>query len=215
MRIIGIDPGLSGAAFLYDTNTFEFQSHRLESHDGRLDVQTFASFILRQLPDIIFVEKIFLTGKEGGQSAMTIGSNYGRLMAVVEGSKLPYVEVAPKTWQRALGFKGGSRAIVKQEAQDYAVKRFTLMPFIYGKSKKPHDGCTDAACIALYGMFHLSENLWEDDTKTKLTKSTHKSARSTVTSAKSSSRSKAKKKTQSRRSKSRSTTSKVKSRKSA
>lgn len=190
MKIMGIDPGLTGAVFVYNTDSHEFQSHRLESLNGKIDVQSLASFFLRQSPDHIFVEEIFLSGREGGRSAMTIGSNYGRIMAVVEGSQIPYTEVMPRVWQRALGLKGGSREIIKQSAQELAVKRFTLLPFLFGKSKKPHDGCTDAACIALYGIQYLSELLW---TENQLTKSTQSFAPSMETSHKRSSTSKTKK----------------------
>jgi len=184
MRIIGIDPGLSGAAFYYNTETFEFRSFKLTSKNGKLDFNALANWIWSYHPHHIFIEKIFLTGREGGQSAMTIGANYGRIMAAIESCEYNHTEITPKTWQSALGLKGGSRAIVKQEAQTLAVKRFTLMPFLFGKSKKPHDGCTDAACIALYGELYFKEQLWNQDHKRKLIKSTRSSAQSTETLAK-------------------------------
>lgn len=187
MRIIGIDPGLSGAAFFYDTNTHEFTVHRFKATDGKLDVVLLSEYLFLTEPDAVFVEKIFLTGREGGQSALTIGSNYGRILAALEMSHLTYTEVQPRFWQRALGLKGGSRAIVKEEAKDLAVKRFTLMPFLFGKSKKPHDGCTDAACITLYGQLALENPCALEK---KLTKSTQTSAPSLGTRAKRSTSSK-------------------------
>ena len=187
MRIIGIDPGLSGAAFFYDTITHEFTVHRFKATDGKLDVVLLSEYLFLTEPDAVFIEKIFLTGREGGQSALTIGSNYGRILAALEMSHLTYTEVQPRFWQRALGLKGGSRAIVKEEAKDLAVKRFTLMPFLFGKSKKPHDGCTDAACITLYGQLAL-ENPCALEKKS--TKSTQTSAHSLGTRAKRSTSSK-------------------------
>ena len=189
MRIIGIDPGLSGAAFFYDTITHEFTVHRFKATDGKLDVVLLSEYLFLTEPDAVFVEKIFLTGREGGQSALTIGSNYGRILAALEMSHLTYTEVQPRFWQRALGLKGGSRAIVKEEAKDLAVKRFTLMPFLFGKSRKPHDGCTDAACIALYGVLYLMEGN-PCALEKKLTKSTQTSAPSLGTRAKRSTSSK-------------------------
>lgn len=183
MRIIGIDPGLSGAAFFYDTETFEFRSYKLISKDGKISAYALSAWMFSYHPDHVFIEKIFLTGREGGQSAMTIGANYGRIMAAIESCEFNHTEITPKTWQSALGLKGGSRAIVKEEAMKLAVQRFTLMPFLFGKSKKPHDGCTDAACIALYGELYFKEKLWLD-TKKKSTKSTRNSAQNTETSAK-------------------------------
>lgn len=194
MRIIGIDPGLSGACFFYDTETHNFCARRFISVDGRLDVKKFNEFIQTYSPDQIFIEKIFLTGREGGQSAMTIGANYGRILATLELLALPYIEVTPKVWQRALRLTGGSRAIVKEQAKILAVKRFTLMPFLFGKSKKPHDGCTDAACITMYGdLVARGELCQPSDTKKKLTRNTRSFAQSLGTLVKSSNTSKSKK----------------------
>lgn len=200
MRIIGIDPGLSGGAFFYDSSTFEFRVYPFKSKDGRIDVISFMEWIHNMQPDTVFLEKIFLTGREGGRSAATIGSNYGRILATLEMSHVTYAEVQPKTWQRALSLKTGSRAIVKQSAQDLAVKRFTLLPFLQGKSKKPHDGLTDAACIALFGQIYLAERLWDDQKKTSI-KSTDSFAFNTGTSAKKGPSSKGKRSKQSQSSK--------------
>lgn len=199
MRIIGIDPGLSGAAFYFDTNKAqtdeelivhdlpEFESYRFQSKDSAIDINHFYNWLTEMNPDYIFIEKIFLTGKEGGQSAMTIGSNYGRLAAACEFSSYKYIEVPPRVWQRALGLKGGSRAIVKEQAKDLAVNRFGLTPFMFGKSRKPHDGCTDAACITLYGQLTLENSCAPEK---KSTKSTRTSAPSSGTRAKRSTSSK-------------------------
>jgi hypothetical protein len=188
MRIIGIDPGLSGA-FFYIDDEMNFAVEKLPVKDGKIDVLALTRDLQYLNPTHVFIEKIFLTGREGGQSAMTIGSNYGRLMALLELKDITLIEVQPRFWQRALGLKGGSRAIVKQQAKDLAVSRFGLTPFMFGKSRKPHDGCTDAACIALYGVLYLMEGN-PCAPKKKLTKSTQTSARSTGTRAKRSTSSK-------------------------
>lgn len=214
MRVCGIDPGLSGGAFVYDTLTHEFQSYALERTDSKINVRSLAAFFHRHDPQLIFIEKILLTGREGGQSAMTIGSNYGRIMALLELMGITHEEVPPRVWQHALGLKSGSRAIVKQSAQDLAIERFTLLPFLHGRSKKPHDGLTDAACITLYGVQQLTESVWSD-TKTKSTKSTQSSAPDSDISAKRKSTSKGKKTDSSKTSKSRSKTSKPKSKESS
>lgn len=214
MRICGIDPGLSGGAFVYNTQTHEFQSYALERIDSRINILALAQFMANQSVQMVYIEKILLTGKEGGQSAMTIGANYGRIMAVIELCNIVHWEVPPKTWQRALSLKTGSRAIVKQSAQDLAVERFTMMPFLKGKSKKLHDGLTDAACITLYGVQQVTESIWSD-TKTTSTKSTQSSAPATGTSAKKSSTSKTRKSKSSAPSKSKSQSLKGKSKASS
>jgi Holliday junction resolvasome RuvABC endonuclease subunit len=209
MRIVGIDPGLSGGAFYYDTdmektneelcwpNLPEFEGYRFKVQNSVIDINDFYNWLTAMNPDLIFLEKIFLTGKEGGQSAMTIGSNYGRLAAALEFSGYDWNEVAPKVWQRSLALKGGSRAIIKESAKNLAVQRFGIKTFLSGKERKPHDGLTDAACIALYGVKVWTEN--------QSTKSTQSSAQSMETSAKRFSTSKKKSKKLKKPSKSKST----------
>jgi hypothetical protein len=197
MRIVGIDPGLSGGAFYFDTDSSEFTAYKLESNDGKIDVLKFCDWLSLNRPEHIFIEQIFLAGKEGGRSAITIGSNYGRLASCCEVLKIPYTEVMPKVWQRSLGLKGGSRKEVKDQAAKLAIQRFTILPFLK-KSLKHHDGLTDAACITLYGINFLTENLWNES---KSTKSTQTSASSTGMSAKRSSTLKSKRKPNSKPSK--------------
>jgi hypothetical protein len=187
VRIAGIDPGLSGAAFFYDTETFYCQSYLLKSKNGKLDCVDLTRWLIVSRVEYVYLEKIFLAGREGGRSALTIGSNYGRITSACDFSQIPYTEVMPRVWQSALGLKAPSRKELKKVAGKYAIDRFTLFPFITGKKNKIHDGLTDAACIALYG-----ETLWKEMER-QSTKSTQTCASSLETSAKSSNTSMTKK----------------------
>ena len=185
MRIMGIDPGLSGGCFLIgDTGTFCRPFFGLNSV---LLIHPIQIFITEFQPEHVYIEKPFLNGLEGGQSAMTIGSNYGRLTALLDLNNIPYTEVPPKVWQRAMGVLGGSRDATKKLALNLALTHFTESTFILGKARKPHSGLVDAACIALYGKLTL-ENPCALEKKS--TKSTQTSAQSTGTRAKRSTSSK-------------------------
>lgn len=226
MRIIGIDPGINGGAFYFDTNKEQtdkemflndlplFESYRFVSKDSQIDVNAFYDWLGEMCADLVVIEKPFLTGAEGGQSALTIGANYGRLLAAIEFNPLPYAEVPPKVWQRSLGLKGGSRKEIKQSAQKLALQLFSSTPFLKGKEKKFHDGLTDAACIALYGSQQLTEKVWHVKENT-LIRNTQSSAPATGTSAKKSSTSKTRKSKSSAPSKSKSQTLKGKSKASS
>lgn len=226
MRIIGIDPGINGGAFYFDTNKEQtdkemflndlplFESYRFVSKGSQIDGNAFYDWLCDMCADLVVIEKPFLTGAEGGQSALTIGSNYGRLLAALDFHPIPYAEVPPKVWQRALGLKGGSRKEIKQSAQKLAVQLFSSAPFLKGKEKKPHDGLTDAACIALYGFQQITEKVWHVTEKT-LIRNTQSSAPATGTSAKKSSTSKTRKSKSSTTSKSKSQSLKGKSKASS
>lgn len=189
MKVLGIDPGLSGGAFLYDTNLEEYITLRFSGTDSKLDITALAYMLQHHKPEVVCLEQIFLAGREGGRSAMTIGSNYGRITAVLDLMGIAYTETTPRVWQRTLGLESGSRQIVKQSAQDLAVKRFGITAFLQGRERKPHDGLTDAACMTLYAIVKQSENLWTEKVSKK---STSKRASSTGTRAKSSSTSSSK-----------------------
>ena len=191
MRIAGIDPGLSGGIFLLgETGSFCRAFYGL---DSVLCIHPVQNFIMDFKPEHVFIEKPFLNGLEGGQSAMTIGSNYGRLTALLDLNNIPYTEVPPKTWQRSMGVLGTSRDATKKLALELALTHFLESTLILPKARKPHSGLVDAACIALYGVKTWTEN--------KSTKSTQTSASSTGMSAKRSSTSKSKRKPNSKPSK--------------
>jgi hypothetical protein len=181
MRIAGIDPGLSGGIFLIgETGSFCRQFFGLNSV---LLIHPIQIFIDQFYPEHVYIEKPFLNGLEGGQSAMTIGSNYGRLTALLDLNNITYTEVPPKVWQRAMGVLGASRAATKDKATELAITTWNKETFIPGKARKPHLGLVDAACIALYGV-----KTWKLSTE-----STQSSALNLETPAKSSNTSKAKK----------------------
>jgi Holliday junction resolvasome RuvABC endonuclease subunit len=186
MRIAGIDPGISGGIFcICETGSFCRPFFGLNSV---LCIHPIQTFIDEFKPEHVFIEKPFLNGLEGGQSAMTIGSNYGRLTALLDLNNIPYTEVPPKVWQRALGVLGGSRAATKDKAAQLAITTWNKETFILGKARKPHSGMIDAACIALYGV-----QSW---TKKLSTENTQSSALSLETPAKSSNTSRSKKSSQ-------------------
>ncbi len=183
MKFAGIDPGLSGGVFFYDTNTEEIATLRFSATNSKLDIEDFLAFLQFFRPEIIYIEQIFLAGREGGRSAMTIGANYGRITAVLDAIGLTYTEITPRAWQSSLGLKSGSRAITKQAASDLAIKRFGLTTFLEGRAKKPHDGLTDAACIVLFAINKQSESLWDSEPSKKSNKRINKRASTTATSA--------------------------------
>lgn len=183
MIVAGIDPGISGGVFLYDTNTEEIATLRFSSTNSKLDIEDLLAFLQFFRPEIIYIEQIFLAGREGGRSAMTIGANYGRITAVLDAIGLTYTEITPRAWQSSLGLKSGSRAITKQAASDLAVKRFGLSTFLEGRARKPHDGLTDAACIVLFAINKQSENLWDSEQSKRSNKRINKRASGTDTQA--------------------------------
>ena len=76
------------------------------------------------------------------------GYGYGVIRALLAASGLSYEIVQPKAWQKAtcLGLDDDT----KKASAKFCEKTFPTTNFCVGKSKKPHDGLTDAACMAVY-----------------------------------------------------------------
>ena len=143
---IGIDPGLSGAIAVLDSD-----NHYLEL----FDMPTYKAEIngkMRRNIDIIELERIFKNVMleygfrclevmveqchAGANSGMTgnfsAGKNYGILLSVLTCLKLEFAVIHPSTWKAKLGQRGLS----KEEWRLLAIKRWPDAPL---SRKKDHD----------------------------------------------------------------------------
>lgn len=154
MLVLGIDPGLSGALALYDSEldlleVWDVPIHALTRNGkakNEVDVQA-----LVDLADAVFVHrpKVFIENStpmpgQGSASTFAFGKTFGLLYGVMAGRKLVIERVSPMRWKKALGVpkdKDGARA-----------RASVLLPAHSGHwPLKKHDGRAEAALIALYG----------------------------------------------------------------
>lgn len=114
---IGVDPGASGGIAVIlgahvEDQTVEVQAignltiHQLWQQFDALG-QTDCVAVLEQVGG--FIPKTS-AGYEGGSYArgshmFTFGSWYGRLQMALTGAGIPYQQIVPRVWQRALGMK--------------------------------------------------------------------------------------------------------------
>jgi crossover junction endodeoxyribonuclease RuvC len=153
---IGVDPGLSGALAVYDSET-----HALEVYDtptlnlarngkNKREVDHYA---LARIVDEItgrhrhaqaFVELVGAMPGQGVSSVFAFGKSYGVIIGVLAANFLPITFVSPVVWKRALKVpkaKDGSRA-----------RASALFPRDAGRwSRVKDDGRAEAAMIALHG----------------------------------------------------------------
>ena len=133
MFVLGIDVGKSGAIAWTDGNLIEVVKMPVTERD--------TSAVFEQLPRPIFglIEKVHSMPGQGVKSMFTFGQNYGFLRACLIAHKIPFNEIRPQVWQKALGcLSKGDKNVTKQKAQQ-----------LY-----PHIKCThaisDALLIATY-----------------------------------------------------------------
>lgn len=152
MIFCGIDPGLSGGMAIYDPTTKTLLTYPMPvgvKGSGAIHVQ---ALIVRlcQLPNDAsrcLVEEPFVLPKQGMASAMTIGENFGRILAALEVTSIPYRKINPATFRAAIGLpKGQDKELTARWVSSWAPD-FTLPRGSRGALK---DGETDAAALAIY-----------------------------------------------------------------
>ena len=156
MRILGIDPGASGAFALFDTNNHELiiidMPIVLQKRNKIMKRHTSAPDVAAQLKpfkiDQAICEKVGAMPGQGVSSMFAFGRAVGVVEGVLAGLGVPVSFVIPQVWQRALaleGGKNGARLLAAQTFPNYA-KEF---------SRVKDNGRADAALIALYGSRNI------------------------------------------------------------
>ena len=153
MILCGIDPGKTGGIAFYDTgHEVIMAGKKMPLNDDKMvDVCTIQDWLINAKPSHVYIEKQSVYGTQGG--GLTIGTNYGRLTAVVELCGLRMHEVTPREWQAALGINGGHEAHVQ-----WCLDNWHNVPWSsYKQDGTPtaravrHDGVAAAICIAVAG----------------------------------------------------------------
>ena len=155
---LGIDPGLTGGVAILGNNSlvgpWVCSTPTRKNAKGKrelnreLMVKMLSSFTGRRAA----IEKVNaapMRGRlQGTTSMFSFGLGYGLWLGILETLEIPYIEVDPRTWKKAI--LGGTPKD-KQAAIDY-VRRFhpTVDLKATPRSRKPSDGIADAVCLAEY-----------------------------------------------------------------
>jgi Holliday junction resolvasome RuvABC endonuclease subunit len=110
---IGIDPGASGGiACLYERQHEVFKLDCTER-----DVE---EFMREQCLDgaFAYIERVHSMPKQGVASSFKFGQSYGFLRGLLIGLRIPFEEVTPQKWQKAMGcLSKGDKNVTKARAQ--------------------------------------------------------------------------------------------------
>jgi hypothetical protein len=108
MRIIGIDPGVTGAmATMADGRMADVSD--LPMLDGTLQVVEFIDYLRYALPDMVVVEDTQPMPKNGSIASFKLGLNTGLIRAAIQATELPLTRVKPVVWKRHLGLIGTNK----------------------------------------------------------------------------------------------------------
>lgn len=162
MIIAGIDNGLSGAMIVLDETGRVIDRHvtpTVEAKTGKgkreydipsivFNLKVIAAY---QGEKMVYLERAQGMPRQGLSSTFKIGFGYGVWQGILTALGIPYEIVDPRRWQGEM-FKDVNSKDTKQASAMVARR---LAPDIdwreNDRCRKPHDGLTDAYCIAEYG----------------------------------------------------------------
>lgn len=155
-RIIGIDPGLSGAVAVLtgsDSLIVIDMPTMTVDRNGKSKRQVSASELAAIFANFnsndthVFVEKVSAMAGQGVTSVFSFGRSFGMIEGILAAFKLPVTYVAPATWVKAVGRGQG-----KDASRARAMELFPNNQADFKRVKD--DGRSDSALIAYWGKHH-------------------------------------------------------------
>lgn len=146
--ILGIDPGISGGlAFTEDKHNSDLFMIPI-INGNQVDVNMFLHMLVEYKPDACYIEMPQMRG--GNRGLLTSGSNYGRLLGILECQQIKTVPVHARTWGSKIfpDIKGKEKR--KQAAIDLCKKNGIDIP--YQTKNKLSDGAAESYAISLWGI---------------------------------------------------------------
>lgn len=116
---LGIDPGGKGgiAAIGYDEEANTFVPYWTMPLEKLTERDIWEGLRFRHASWAV-LEKVGASPQMGRTSAFSFGKSYGFLRGVLTASKIPFDEVSPQKWQKALGcLSGGDKRVTRAKAQ--------------------------------------------------------------------------------------------------
>ena len=155
MKVIGIDPGLTGAVAVIGDGAVLVESlPTLEIVKGKrqLDRNGLVQLVVNVGPiDMVFVEDVHAMPKQGVSSSFNFGRDFGAILGVLAALGRPITLVQPAVWKRMLGCPVGA-------GKDWSRSRAAqLYPSCADRvARVKDDGRADAILLAHYGLRSLA-----------------------------------------------------------
>ena len=153
MRILGVDPGVTGGiAIIEATDTVPTLIGAWDipivgtAAKERVDALTLRDLIKQHNVAFAYIERGQAMPRQGASSGFKYGRACGALETVIALSEIPFEIVEPAMWKRALRLPGKDKEAARQRA-------LQLLPAGYSVFARRKDhGRAEAALIALYGL---------------------------------------------------------------
>lgn len=158
---IGIDPGFEGGIAVVRAGKVKRALVMPTIGSGKsrhYDLVQIREIFLRYATKYeltVAIEKQHVFPKNGAVSSFKLGYGYGQLIGVCMALQIPMIVVTPTTWMKTILVGYPKRSKKDKPSISFVQQRFPKTKLTKSdKAKKPHDGITDAICIALYGATH-------------------------------------------------------------
>lgn len=160
MRILGIDPGVSGAIALFET----IGEKLLFVHDlpvkkpfggvgkTELDLSAISALIPKGdgLPAFAVIEGVHSMPGQGVASMFRFGQALGQVEGIVGAHFIPYFKIAPSVWK-------GQLALSSEKSDSvFLAKKLFPLSFKEPGGKRAHNRA-EAALLALYGALYCQD----------------------------------------------------------
>lgn len=160
MRILGIDPGLSGGYAVVDEKASllscgQFPTHTVKKNgkaSTQLDGADLAVLLGTTKATHAFVEVVSSRPRQAGQ--FQFGINTGMIHGILHAHKIKFELVASASWKSGYGIKrleAETKKDKKNEARAIASTLFPKQAKSFARVKD--DGVAEATLIALYGLY--------------------------------------------------------------
>lgn len=160
--IVGIDNGVNGGIAILDQNgemvdvqkmPIELSKETRKEYDFTELVKIFDT-LEEQVHDYeisVFIEKAQPRFMDGSKQAFKTGMGYGLILGILSALGLKYTIITSQTWMKEC-FADYDTKTKEKKSIAWCLAKFPNENWkVSERSKKMHDGMTDACCIAYYG----------------------------------------------------------------
>lgn len=152
MRVLGVDPGATGALAMLDTDLAALVVCDMpstivkvgKSHRRQISEFWLADILRVYAPDEAWIERVHALPRQGVTSSFSFGLSYGLARGVLAALGVRVTLVTPNEWKRS--FRLGAD---KNEARLIAARLFPANAAFFTRARD--DGRAEAALLALFG----------------------------------------------------------------